>query len=237
MKYLVNFLDFITRNRKLLVTILIVLLSYIIYSTFNSKYQTKEIKKLEKQIEIKEELFQEAIKEKERLKDSSEFYEEIANSLDELVDKQTDQIENLRYEKNIALKKVRDVDAFLKERYAHIKKADSNIVVDKNDGKAIVDELVEKDFLVQEVVLLNSKTVTLSEQVTTLRSSLDFSKLALQQADTAIVRRSEQLEISLNINKMLKEDLNKAKKKAFWNNIKGIAIGVGAGFIAGSVAK
>ena len=36
---------------------------------------------------------------------------------------------------------------------------------------------------------------------------------------------------------MLKEDLNKARKKAFWNNIKGIAIGVGAGFIAGSVAK
>ena len=237
MKHLVNFLDFITRNRKLLVTILIVLLSYIIYSTFNSKYQTKEIKKLEKQIEIKEELFQEAIKEKERLKDSSEFYEGIANSLDELVEEQTDQIENLRFEKNIALKKVRDVDAFLKERYAHIEKAGSNIVVDKNDGKAIVDELVEKDFLVQEVVLLNSKTVTLSEQVTTLRSSLDFSKLALQQADTAIVRRSEQLEISLNINKMLKEDLNKARKKAFWNNIKGIAIGVGAGFIAGSVAK
>jgi cell division protein FtsB len=237
MKYLVNFLDFITRNRKLLVTILIVLLSYIIYSTFNSKYQTKEIKKLEKQIEIKEELFQEAIKEKERLKDSSEFYEGIANNLDALVEKQTDQIENLRYEKNIALKKVRDVDAFLKERYAHIGKAGSSIVVDKNDGKAIVDELVEKDFLVQEVVLLNSKTVTLSEQVTTLRSSLDFSKLALQQADTAIVRRSEQLEISLNINKMLKEDLNKARKKAFWNNIKGIAIGVGAGFIAGSVAK
>jgi cell division protein FtsB len=237
MKYLVNFLDFITRNRKLLVTILIVLLSYIIYSTFNSKYQTKEIKKLEKQIEIKEELFQEAIKEKERLRDSSEFYEGIANSLDELVEEQTDQIENLRYEKNIALKKVRDVDEFLKERYAHIEKAGSNIVVDKNDGKAIVDELVEKDFLVQEVVLLNSKTVTLSEQVTTLRSSLDFSKLALQQADTAIVRRSEQLEISLNINKMLKEDLNKARKKAFWNNIKGIAIGVGAGFIAGSVAK
>jgi cell division protein FtsB len=237
MKHLVNFLDFITRNRKLLVTILIVLLSYIIYSTFNSKYQTKEIKKLEKQIEIKEELFQEAIKEKERLRDSSEFYEGIANSLDELVEEQTDQIENLRFEKNIALKKVRDVDAFLKERYAHIEKAGSSIVVDKNDGKAIVDELVEKDFLVQEVVLLNSKTVTLSEQVTTLRSSLDFSKLALQQADTAIVRRSEQLEISLNINKMLKEDLNKAKKKAFWNNIKGIAIGVGAGFIAGSVAK
>lgn len=237
MKHLVNFLDFITRNRKLLVTILIVLLSYIIYSTFNSKYQTKEIKKLEKQIEIKEELFQEAIKEKERLRDSSEFYEGIANSLDELVEEQTDQIENLRFEKNIALKKVRDVDAFLKERYAHIEKAGSSIVVDKNDGKAIVDELVEKDFLVQEVVLLNSKTVTLSEQVTTLRSSLDFSKLALQQADTAIVRRSEQLEISLNINKMLKEDLNKARKKAFWNNIKGIAIGVGAGFIAGSVAK
>jgi cell division protein FtsB len=237
MKYLVNFLDFITRNRKLLVTILIVLLSYIIYSTFNSKYQTKEIKKLEKQIEIKEELFQEAIKEKERLKDSSEFYEGIANNLDALVEKQTDQIENLRYEKNIALKKVRDVDAFLKERYAHIEKAGSNIIVDKNDGKAIADELVEKDFLVQEVVLLNFKTVTLSEQVTTLRSSLDFSKLALQQADTAIVGRSEQLEISLNVNKMLREDLNKARKKAFWNNIKGIAIGVGAGFIAGSVAK
>jgi cell division protein FtsB len=237
MKYLVNFLDFITRNRKLLVTILIVLLSYIIYSTFNSKYQTKEIKKLEKQIEIKEELFQEAIKEKERLKDSSEFYEGIANNLDALVEKQTDQIENLRYEKNIALKKVRDVDAFLKERYAHIGKAGSNIIVDKNDGKAIADELVEKDFLVQEVVLLNFKTVTLSEQVTTLRSSLDFSKLALQQADTAIVGRSEQLEISLNVNKMLREDLNKARKKAFWNNIKGIAIGVGAGFIAGSVAK
>jgi hypothetical protein len=36
---------------------------------------------------------------------------------------------------------------------------------------------------------------------------------------------------------MLKEDLKKAKKKAFWNNIKGIAIGVGAGFVAGSLAK
>jgi cell division protein FtsB len=237
MKHLVNFLDFITRNRKLLVTILVVLLSYIIYSTFNSKYQTKEIKKLEKQIEVKEELFQNAIKEKERLKDSSEFYEGIANSLDELVEKQTDQIENLRYEKNAALKKVRDVDAFLKERYAHVEKAGSSILVDKNDSKEIVNELVEKDFLVQEVALLNTKTVTLSEQVSTLRTSLDFSKLALQQADTAIVRRSEQLEISLNINKMLKEDLNKARKKAFWNNIKGIAIGVGAGFVAGSLAK
>ena len=45
------------------------------------------------------------------------------------------------------------------------------------------------------------------------------------------------LKISKDLNDILKKDLKTAKRKAFWNNFKGIAVGIAAGVTVGILAK
>jgi hypothetical protein len=78
--------------------------------------------------------------------------------------------------------------------------------------------------------------LSLTSQVNTLKTSLNFSKLALVSADSAIVARSKQFELQQQVSNLLKEDLKTAKKKAFWNKIKGTAVGVVVGLTVGLIA-
>jgi len=68
-------------NKKLLLITGGLVLGFVAYNSFNTKYHKKEIQVLEEVIEQKEEQFQEVVAEKEKLQDSSNYFEELANKL------------------------------------------------------------------------------------------------------------------------------------------------------------
>jgi hypothetical protein len=220
-------------NKKLLLIILGLILAFVIYNSVNTKYHKKEIKVLEQVIEQKEEQFQEVIAEKEKLQDSSNYFEELAYQFDEKVEESKAKVEKLRKEKEAALATLRNlpkdvIDSFFIKRYADITPAYVGLEIDQNVGNEIVVELVEKDHLVQEVAAEKEINDLLTGQVDTLKISLDYSKLSLSKADSAITIRNDQLKISKDLNDILKKDLKTAKRKAFWNQIKFTIIGAGA---------
>lgn len=237
-----NILDIIKKNKKLLLIVAAIISAFILYNSVNTKYHKKEIKVLKQQIEQKEEEFKEVVAEKERLQDSSEFYEAAAYKADAAVAQAKAKAEKLRKEKDAALAALNNlpkdvIDSFFVKRYVHVEKIGVDLALDQNVGNEVVKELTEKDFLVTEVGIEKDQNKLLSGQVDTLKVSLNFSKSALVKADTALKIRTQQLRISQDLTKVLEQDLKTAKKKAFWNNIKGTAIGVAAGIVVGVLVK
>jgi hypothetical protein len=225
---------FSTVNKKLLLITLGLILGFIAYNSINTKYHKKEIKVLEQVIEQKEEQFQEVIAEKEKLQDSSNYFEELAYQFDEKVEESKAKAERLRKEKQAILDALRDlpidvIDSFFVKRYADVIPAYIGLEIDQNVGNEIVVELVEKDHLVQEIAAEKEINDLLIGQVDTLKLSLGYSKLALSQADSAIAIRNDQLKISKDLNDILKKDLKTAKRKAFWNQFKFTIAGAAAG--------
>jgi hypothetical protein len=221
-------------NKKLLLIIAGLVLGFIVFNSINTKYHKKEIKVLEQVIEQKEEQFQEVIAEKEKLQDSSNYFEELAYQFDEKVEESKAKAERLRKEKQAILDALRGlpidvIDSFFVKRYANVTPAYIGLEIDQNVGNEIVVELVEKDHLVQEVAAEKEINDLLTGQVDTLKLSLGYSKLALSQADSAIAIRNDQLKISKELNDILKKDLKAAKRKAFWNQFKFTIAGAAAG--------
>lgn len=242
MKYVNIFLNFLSKNKKSLLVIAAIILLFILLGLFNNKYHKKEIKVLKQQIEQKEEEFKEVIAEKERLQDSSEFYEAAAYKADIAVAQAKAKAEKLRKEKEAALAALNNlpkdvIDSFFVKRYVHIEKIGVDLALDQNVGNEVVKELTEKDFLVTEVGIEKDQNKLLSGQVDTLKVSLNFNKLALNKADSAIKIRTQQLQISKDLISILEKDLKTAKKKAFWGRIKGVGVGVAAGIVIGVIAK
>lgn len=233
---------FSTVNKKLLLITLGLILGFIAYNSINTKYHKKEIKVLEQVIEQKEEQFQEVVAEKEKLQDSSNYFEELAYQFDEKVEESKAKAERLRKEKQAILDALRDlpidvIDSFFVKRYANVTPAYIGLEIDQNVGNEIVVELVEKDHLVQEVAAEKETNTLLTGQVDTLKISLDYSKLALYKTDSAIIIKNNQLKVSKDLIDLLNKDLKTAKRKAFWNNFKGVAIGIAAGVTVGILAK
>jgi cell division protein FtsB len=233
---------FSTVNKKLLLITLGLILGFIAYNSINTKYHKKEIKVLEQVIEQKEEQFQEVVAEKEKLQDSSNYFEELAYQFDEKVEESKAKAERLRKEKQAILDALRDlpidvIDSFFVKRYANVTPAYIGLEIDQNVGNEIVVELVEKDHLIQEVAVEKETNILLTGQVDTLKISLDYSKLALYKADSAIIIKNNQLKVSKDLIDLLNKDLKTAKRKAFWNNFKGVAIGIAAGVTVGILAK
>jgi hypothetical protein len=229
-------------NKKLLLITGGLVLGFVAYNSFNTKYHKKEIQVLEEVIEQKEEQFQEVVAEKEKLQDSSNYFEELAYETDKKVEESKAKAERLRKEKEAILDALRDlpidvIDSFFVKRYANITPAYVGLEIDQNVGNEIVVELVEKDHLVQEVAVEKETNNLLTGQVDTLKISLNYSKLALSQADSAIAIRNDQLKVSKDLIDLLNKDLKTAKRKAFWNNFKGIAVGIAAGVTVGILAK
>ena len=221
-------------NKRLLLIIAGLVLGFIIFNSINTKYHKKEIKVLEQVIEQKEEQFQEVIAEKEKLQDSSNYFEELAYQFDEKVEESKAKAEKLRKEKQAILDALRGlpidvIDSFFVKRYTDVTPAYIGLEIDQNVGNEIVVELVEKDHLVQEIAAEKEINDLLTGQVDTLKLSLGYSKLALSQADSAIAIRNDQLKISKGLNDILKKDLKAAKRKAFWNQIKFTIAGAAAG--------
>jgi hypothetical protein len=233
--------NFKNNNKKLLLIAALFLLGFLIYGTFSNKYHKKEIKALEEEIELVQEKFEAAVEEKERFKDSSLIYENLAELEGLKADQFRSKAAKEKKEKEAALAALQNlpkdvIDTFFIKRYAEVPKSDIGLEIDKNVGNAIVVELVEKDHLVGELKTAGDLTNSLTTQVNTLQTSLSFSKSALVSADSAIVARSKQFEMQQRITDLLKEDLKTAKKKAFLNKIKGTAVGVAVGLAIGIIA-
>jgi predicted negative regulator of RcsB-dependent stress response len=234
--------EFKNNNKKLLLVAGILLLGFLLWGTFSNKYHKKEIKALEKEIELVQEKFEEAVIEKERLRDSSEVYETIAAQAELEADKFRDRAVREKKDKETALAALKnlpkdEIDTFLAKRYVNVEKADVNLDLDKNVGNAIVVELVEKDHLVGQLATSDSLNTTLTGQVSSLKTSLDFSKSALISADSAIAHKTKQFELQQQVSDLLKKDLKTAKNKAFWNKFKGAGVGLLIGFGVGILAK
>ena len=232
---------FKNNNIKLLVVAALFILAFLLYGTFSNNYHKKEIKALENEIGIVQKKFDAAIEEKEKLKDSSEVYENLAEEAGIEADKFKAKAAKEKKDKEAALAALQNlpkdvIDTFFIKRYAEVPKSDIGLEIDKNVGNAIVVELVEKDHLVGQLATSENLATSLTSQVNTLKTSLNFSKLALVSADSAIVSRSKQFELQQQVSNLLKEDLKTAKKKAFWNKIKGTAVGVVVGLTVGLIA-
>lgn len=233
--------SFKNNNKKLILIAGIFLLGFLIYGTFNNKYHKKEIKTLEKEISVIQEKFEAAVEEKERLKDSSEVYENLAEQAGIEADKFRNKAAKEKKDKEAALAALQNlpkdvIDTFFIKRYAEVPKSDIGLELDKNVGNAIVVELVEKDHLVGQLQTAENLTSSLTTQVGTLQTSLNFSKSALVSADSAIAAKSKQFELQQKVSDLLKEDLKTAKKKAFWNKIKGTTVGLAVGLAVGIIA-
>lgn len=234
--------DFFNKNKKLLLLVLLLLLSFVLYNCITASLHKKQIKALENRIQLKEKDFQSAIQEKEKLKDSSTLYELIAIQAGQQASVLRVKAEKEKKAKEEALAALRNlpkdvIDSFFEKRYVDIPRASIGLEIDKNVGNEIVVELVEKDHLVQELFIAEELSYTLTKQVSSLETSLAFSKAALTQADSAITIRSEQLVISQDLNSILKEDLKIAKRKTFWVRWKGIGAGIAAGILIGLSAR
>lgn len=234
--------EFISKNKKLILLVLLLLLGFILFNSISSGYHKKEIKALEKEIEIVQDQFEEAVAEKERFKDSSLVYEVQAEQASKEADAFKAKAAKERKAKEEALATLRNlpkdvIDTFFINRYVNVPKSDVGLEVDKNVGNEIIVELVEKDHLVGELATAEHLSNTLTTQVKSLESSLMFSKAALVQADSAIAFKSKQFDLSQQVNDLLKKDLKTAKKKAFWNQWKGAGAGIAAGLVVGLLAK
>jgi hypothetical protein len=233
--------EFKNNNKKLLLIAALFIVGFLIYGTFSNDYHAKEVKALEKEIGLVQKKFEAAVEEKERFKDSSLIYENLAELEGLKADQFRSKAAKEKKEKEAALASLKNlpkevIDSFFVKRYAAVTKAEIDLQLDKNVGNAIVVELVEKDHLVGQLATSENLASTLTTQVNTLQSSLSFSKAALVSADSAIVARSKQFEMQQQVSELLKQDLKTAKKKAFWNKIKGTAVGVLVGFTVGIIA-
>lgn len=234
--------DVIKRNKKLLLLVLLLLLGFFIFNSINTGYHKKEIKALEKEIEIVQDQFEEAVAEKERFRDSSIAYETAASQFAQQADKFKSKAEQQRKEKEAALAALRNapkdvIDTFFVNRYVNVPKSSVGLEIDQNVGNEVMIELVEKDHLVNELATAEHTNNALTSQVGSLEKSLLFSKAALTSADSAITLKTKQFELSQQVNDLLKKDLKTAKKKAFFNQFKGAAVGIAAGVAVGLLVK
>lgn len=228
-------------NKRLLIISGLFILAFLIYGWFNNDYHKKEIKALEKQISAVQKRFDSVIVEKERLKDSSKVYADLADQSGKEADVLRKKAAKEKKEKEDALAALRNlpkdvIDTFFAKRYQHVPKSNIGLEIDKNTGNEIVIELVEKDHLEGQLKTTEALADTLTNQVNNLKISLDFSNSALVKADSAIMFKSKQFDMQLQVTDFLKQDLKNAKNKAFWGKIKGTAVGLGVGLIIGIIA-
>jgi hypothetical protein len=226
------------KNKNLFIIAAVIIAGFLIYGKFENSYHEKEIKTLENEIGIVQKKFDSAVIEKEKFKDSSLVYENLAQKVGEEADLLRAKAQKEKKAKEDALAALHNlpkevIDSFFVKRYKDVVKANVDLQLDKNVGNEVVVELVEKDHLVGQLQTSEGLNNTLTTQVNTLQTSLSFSKSALVSADSAISARSKQFELQQKVSDLLKQDLKTAQKKAFWNKIKGTAVGIGLGLTVG----
>lgn len=227
-------ISFLKNNWKLISIVGGILIVFIIFNSVNNGYHRQEIKSLQSQIEFKEKKYNKTLDTLKIYKDSSKYYKEIAYSKDIRIYNLEAKVKIIQKEKEAVLSLLNnlslgEIENFFNKRYYNIPKSNIKLGLDKNMGNEVVKELIEKDYITQEYSISKEINNTLKGQVDTLKTSLGYSEKALIQADTALNIRSQQLKLANDMNKLFKEDLKKAKRKSFWNTVKGIGVGLVTG--------
>jgi predicted negative regulator of RcsB-dependent stress response len=147
---------FKNNNKRLLILAALIILGFLLYGVFTNDYHKKEIKALEKEITLVEEKFNAAVEEKEKLRDSSLVYENLAEEAGKEADVFRAKAAKEKKEKEAALSALQNlpkdvIDTFFSQRYAEVPKSDIGLELDKNVGNAIVVELVEKDLRIFQI--------------------------------------------------------------------------------------
>ena len=231
-------IEFFKRNRNILIAITICLAAFITYNSFNVKYHRKEIKDLTEQITEKQKLIDKIEIEKKTFQDSAIFFKNKALLSDKKINELNFKIVIVGKERDAALKQLENmsgegINSFLVKRYVEVPKSGIDLQVDKNVGNKIVRELVEKDYLVEEIGLTKQSNSLLIGQVDTLKKSINYFEQSLSKAEEEIKLYIEQFQTSDDINKILKQDLKKAKRKVFWSSVESAVVGIGAGIAIG----
>lgn len=231
-------IEFFKKNRNVLIAIAICFVAFITYNSFNVKYHRKEVKDLTEQIIEKQKLIDKIEIEKKTFQDSAIFFKNKALLSDKKINELNFKIVIVGKERDAALKQLENmsgegINSFLVKRYVEVPKSGIDLQVDKNVGNKIVRELVEKDYLVEEVGLTKQSNSLLIGQVDTLKKSINYFEQSLSKAEEEIKLYIEQFQTSEEINKLLKQDLKKAKRKVFWRSVESAAVGIGAGILIG----
>ena len=116
MKIFSKFLNYLNKAKTTLIIVGLVIVGYTVYNSVKVEYHNKEIKALEVKIKDAQELYQAALLESKKYKDSIEYYDRISKSLDSTILVQNARIQILQVEKARALKKIQNVEQFLRER-------------------------------------------------------------------------------------------------------------------------
>lgn len=237
-------LDYLSRNRKVLITVAAILAILFLYNSIVPQYRStrKQLKELQTQIKKGEDSIKLIATERSKLQDSINQYESVARRYGQVVKGLEVKVKAEQKAKEEALAKLKNlpvkvIDSILNARYVDIPKAGIDLSVDKNVGNVIVEELVEKDYLADHVVTISVLNGALKGQVVSLEKSLDLTKSALYLADSTTAIRTRQYQQSQRSIDLLKSDLKVAKKKAFWNQWKGVGAGVAAGLVIAILAK
>lgn len=231
-------IGFLKTNKNVLIAITICLAAFITFNTFSVQYHRKDIKALTEQMAQDKKITDKLIAEKKILQDSAIYFKNRALLSDKKIADLNVKIIIVGKERDAAIKQLENmssegINSFIAKRYVEVPKSGIDLQVDKNVGNKIVIELVEKDYLGEEVGLVKQSNIILSGQVDTLKTSISYFEQSLAKADSAINMQIQQLQTSEDINKMLKQDLRKAKRKVFWGAVESAAVGVGTGILIG----
>ena len=231
-------IGFLKTNKNVLIAITICLAAFITFNTFSVQYHRKEIKALTTQMADKQKLIDKTIAEKKIFQDSALWFKNRALLSDKKIADLNIKIIIVAKERDAAIKQLENmssegINSFIAKRYYEVPKSGIDLQVDKNVGNKIVIELVEKDYLTEEVGLVKQSNILLSGQVDTLKTSIGYFEQSLAKADSALAMQIQQLQTSEDINKLLKQDLKKAKRKVFWGAVESAAVGVGTGILIG----
>lgn len=220
----------ISKNSLYVVSALLLFL--LVLSCINSCESSKEYLKI---IQDKEQ----AIKDRERkIKEEQGKAKEAENRIAELeqtvkkIEKELEGAKKKHTQLKEEIKKYTpsEYEVFYKNRYSanneEVKSTDTELSLTLNIVEKVTEELVDKDFLSFENIKLK-ETLTIKDTIIYEKDSIIDIK------DIIISEKDKNFSDVYDINKSLKEDIKKEKKKGVWNVIKATGLGILVG-IAGA---
>lgn len=212
-------------SKNLLYTVVALLLFLLVSSCINSCESSKEHLKI---LQEKEQ----AIKDRERkIKEEQGKAKEAENRIAELeqtVKKREKELEEAKKKHTKLKEEIKkytpsEYEVFYENRYSanneEVKSTDTELSLTLNIVEKVTEELVDKDFLSFENIKLK-ETLTIKDTIIYEKDNIINIK------DIIISEKDKNFSDVNDINKSLKEDIKKEKKKGVWNVILGILVGI-----------
>jgi len=219
-------------SKNLLYTVSALLLFLLVSSCINSCESSKEYLKI---LQEKEQ----AIKDREKkIKEEQGKVIEAENKIAELtqtVKKREKELEEAKKKHTQLKEEIKkytpsEYEVFYENRYSanneEVQSTDTELSLTLNIVEKVTEELVDKDFLSFENIKLK-ETLTIKDTIIYEKDNI------IKIKDIIISEKDKNFSDVNDINKSLKEDIKKEKKKGVWNVIKATGLGILVG-IAGA---